>query len=256
MKIIQRILVCAILLLCFNAIKAQDTTTSLKIKKNMLKVNLTALPLNNYSLQYERILKKSLSVAIAFRVMPNHGIPFKNEILDAIDEGDQDTRDVIEKFRMSNFAITPELRWYVGKKGYGRGFYIAPFYRFASFKANELVFDYENQLGQPSGSVSLAGKLTAHTGGILFGMQYLLGKSICLDISILGPHIGGGSGTLTGNSTQAMTPSEQNDLRQELEDLDIPLTRKTITVNANSATMKLDGPWGGVRSGISLGIRF
>lgn len=255
MKTVQRLLLCAFLFLTIYSVKAQDTTKSLNQKRNFIKVNLTALALKTYSLQYERILKKSLSVAVAFRVMPNSSIPFKNEILDQIDEGEQDTREVIEKFRMSNFAITPELRWYVGKKGYGRGFYLAPFYRFASFKTNELIFDYDNLLGQPSGSISLSGKLTAHTGGLLLGAQYLLGKSICLDLWILGPHYGGASGTFTGNSTQPLTASEQNDLRQELEDLDIPFTRKTVIVNANTATLKLDGPWAGLRAGISLGIR-
>lgn len=255
MKIVQRLCACALVLLSFSSVKAQDTSSSINHKRNFIKVNLTAIPLHNYSIQYERILKKSLSVAVAFRLMPNSSIPFKNEILDAIDEGDQDTKEVIENFKMSNFAFTPELRWYVGKKGYGRGFYIAPFYRFASFKTNELTFDYDNQLGQPSGSISLSGKLSAHTGGLQFGTQYFLGKSVCLDLMILGVHYGGATGTFSGNSSQALTQAEQNDLRQELEDLDIPFTRKTITVTANTATMKLDGPWAGLRSGISLGIR-
>jgi len=45
-------------------------------------------------------------------------------------------------------------------------------------------------------------------------------------------------------------------LRQNLEDLDIPLTNKTYAVNASGATLKLSGPWGGIRSGLSIGIKF
>lgn len=225
-----------------------------KQPRNIFKINLTAIALKNYSLQYERVLNKSISFAVAYRTMPSTTIPFKNAILEAVGD-DPDTKEVLETFKLSNFAITPEIRFYVSKKGFGRGFYIAPFYRYASFETNNLVFDYSNTTGGES-NITLSGKLTTNTGGLLFGTQKSLGKHICLDLWFFGPHYGSGTGTFAGVSTQALTPSEQNDLRQELEDLDIPLTNKTVVVTANSASLKLDGPWAGIRAGISLGIKF
>jgi hypothetical protein len=53
-----------------------------------------------------------------------------------------------------------------------------------------------------------------------------------------------------------LSEDEQNSLREELSDLDIPLTKETVSVNANGASLKLDGPWAGVRAGISIGIKF
>jgi len=41
-----------------------------------------------------------------------------------------------------------------------------------------------------------------------------------------------------------------------LEDIDIPLTNTKVVVTANGASLELDGPWGGIRAGFSLGIRF
>lgn len=176
-------------------------------------------------------------------------------IIRSVGDGDPDTKEVIETFKLSNFAITPEIRFYVSRKGYGQGFYIAPFYRYASFKTNNLIFDYENTFNVES-SITLSGNLTSNTGGIMFGAQWPLGKHMCLDWWILGPHYGSGTGNFTGVSSQPLTPDEQSNLKQELEDLDIPFTNKTVNVNANGASLKLDGPWAGIRAGILLGFKF
>ena len=49
---------------------------------------------------------------------------------------------------------------------------------------------------------------------------------------------------------------EQANLKQTLENFNIPLTKKTVTVNSAGAIVNLDGPFGGVRAGLLLGIRF
>ena len=56
--------------------------------------------------------------------------------------------------------------------------------------------------------------------------------------------------------SRVLTAQEQADLREQLEDIDVRLTDKSVTVNASGASMKLGGPWGGIRSGISLGFKF
>lgn len=222
--------------------------------QNFLKLNLTALVLKNYSFQYERMLSHKVSFALAYRSMPKSSLPLKNSILDA-SNNNPDTREAIDALRLSSSVLTPEFRFYMSKKGKGRGFYIAPFYRYASFKADGMKFDYTNSSNTKS-SILLSGKLTAHTGGFLLGAQWPLGKHLCLDLWFLGPHYGAGNGEFDGVTTTPLTPAEQDNLRQSLNDFDIPLTKKTVTVTANGATMKLDGPWGGIRSGISFGFRF
>lgn len=223
-------------------------------KLNFIKTNVTSILLKNYSIQYERVLKKKMSVALSFRVMPESGLPFKSTIRSLIGD-DDDTKDMLEKFRMSNFAITPEVKFYLSKKGYGNGFYISLFYRYARYASNQLPVDFTYD-DDTEGTLSLSGKLTTNTGGFLLGVQQMLGKTVCLDIWILGPHAGGGNGKFTGTSDRTLTQSEQDDLRESLEDIDLPLTNASATTNANGGTLKLSGPWAGVRAGLSLGIRF
>lgn len=225
------------------------------IPKNFIKVNLTAIALKNYSFQYEHAFTKTVSVALSYRKMPNSSLPFRKEIEDIVaDNGDQETINAIRDLRMENYAITPELRFYVGKKGWGRGFYIAPFYRYAEFRANNISFEYGDNPAIQN-KIALAGKLTANTGGLAFGAQWAIGKFVVLDWSIIGPHYGGGKGDFSGASNRPLTATEQQELRRELENLDIPLTNKTVFVDASGASMKLDGPWGGIRTAVSLGIR-
>jgi hypothetical protein len=222
---------------------------------NILKTNLTSIILKNYSLQYERILNRKFSIAVQYRIMPESTIPFQKAILKQIGNDDPNTTKIIQDFRLSNYAITPEVRFYVGKKGYGRGFYIAPFYRYASFTSNDFNIFYTDDNDNES-SIKLSGKLTSNTGGIMFGMQHFLGKHIVMDTWLLGPHFGSGTGNFTGASSKSLSQTEQNDIKQQLEDIDIPLTDKTVNVNANNASLKLNGPWGGLRFGISLGVKF
>jgi hypothetical protein len=234
----------------------EKTDSSLsRHKMNIIKTNITGIPLRNYSLQYERVLNKGFSLALSYRIMPEGSIPFKSMITNSIEDGDQEAIDQVESLQLSNTAITAELRWYVGKKGYGRGFYIAPFFRHANHKANNVSIEYDSDLGGTE-KVDLSGSLVSNTGGLLFGAQWFLGKAIVLDWWILGPHYGSGNGDLKGLTSSPMSAQEQDDLRQELEDIDSPLTTKTVYVDANGAAVKLDGPWAGIRAGISLGIRF
>ena len=235
--------------------------TSIQIKKekktnlnrNFLKINITAIAFKNYSLQYERTLNRKFSFALSFRFMPSSDIPFKSTVLKIVnDQGD--TKRTIEDFRLSNTAITPEFRFYLSRKGYGRGFYIAPFYRYATFKTTDLDIFYNDNSGTQN-TIKLSGKLTGNTGGLLFGMQYPLGRHVVLDIQLLGPHFGSAKGDFSGISAKPLTTDEQDQIRSNL-DIDIPLIDRTINVTANNASLKLNGSWGGVRAGISLGVRF
>lgn len=221
---------------------------------NIIKVNLTSLPLKQFAFQYERVLNRKFSFALGVRIMPATTLPFKQAILDAVGD-DPDTRNVLETFKLSNTAITPELRFYLSKRGYGRGFYLAPFARFASYKTSLLEFNYDDGNGGQE-TINLAGKLTSTKGGLLLGAQWPIGKRVVLDWWILGPHYGSANGKFSGVSSQTMTPAEQDDLRTQLNDIDIPFTNKTVVVTANGASLELDGPWAGFRTGFSLGIRF
>lgn len=257
MKPTNNVLLALAALLITTAATAQtekEASSKPEHPMNIVKVNLTGFVLKNYGFQYERIINRKFSVALGFRTMPNGLLPMQSTITDAIGDN-PDAQEQVKNFKLGNTAFTPEVRFYLSRKGYGRGFYLAPFYRNVTFKGSGLKFTYQNSL-LTNNTMSMSGKLTGNTVGLLIGSQFALGKYIALDLWIIGPHYGSAKGDFSGTSSQPLTQTEQDNLRQEIEDFDIPLTDKTITVNASGANVKLSGPFAGVRSGITIGFRF
>lgn len=227
--------------------------------KNLVKWNFAAAALKNYSFQYERAIAKKISVAIGVRSAPKSTLPFSSKAEELID--DEETWNSIKQFKTGNFAITPEIRFYMGK-GVFKGFYVAPFVRYAKYNASG-PFNFEVEV--PDGAntitreekINLSGDITAITGGILFGAQWKLSKLVYLDWWILGPNYGSSKGTISGKSENGFDNDEQQALKDALEDLeDLPLIKVKSEVNAQGAKVDLDGPWGGLRSGLSIGFRF
>lgn len=243
----KKIILPILLLACCSGALAQQKDEA--EQKNIVKINLFALAMKNISIQYERVVGKRVSVAGLIRLMPKSSIPFKSAIKNAVD--DPDTEVQVENTRVGNFAFTPELRYYVGKKGALHGFYIAGFATIANYTA-ELPFQYDD-LGTTK-TIPMSGKVNTFTGGIMFGSQWKLGKRVNLDWWIIGPNYGSSNGSLKGQT--ALTPSEQSSLKKELDEIDIPFTKTTNEVNANGATLFVKGPWAGIRSGLCIGFSF
>jgi len=223
--------------------------------QNMIKLNLPGVAINTYSIQYARVLTRNFSFALAYRTMPNGKLPLKDKIIDKANITDPDVINTMNNLEMSNTAITPEFRFYLSKRGRGRGFYIAPFYRYSKYTVKNMQFTIEDSPGNER-TIGLGGSLTSNTGGLLFGAQWRIAKVVCLDFWFIGPHYGNGNGSIAGTSSIPLSTNEQNDIRDQLDNIDIPLTDKTITVNSSGATMTLKGPWAGIRTGLCLGIRF
>lgn len=217
--------------------------------KNMVKINLLALGLKNISLQYERAVARKVTVAGTFRFMPNGSIPFKSTFVNLAD--DPDTERQINNLKVGNIAFMPEVRYYLGKKGAFRGFYLGLFASLARYNADVLL-EYDD--AGTTETIPMKGNLTAITGGLMIGAQFRLSNKVYLDWWILGPNYGSSNGKLTGKKT--MDAADQQDLRDELNELDIPLTKFTYVVDGNGATMNIKGPWAGIRSGLCIGIRF
>jgi hypothetical protein len=220
---------------------------------NIVKVNLTAIPLGNFSFQYERAVAKKISIGVGLRVMPKSRLPLKGLIKDVID--DDDSWRHFENLKISNFAITPEVRFYMGKSVF-RGFYIAPFARFANYTVQTpFEFEYDHPLeGPQEETIPLDGKISTFTGGFMLGAQWKLPKSLYLDWWILGPHYGTSNGDIKGNKT--LSPEEQHGIRESLGDLDDLPFVEGYEVDSSGARVDIKGPWGGIRAGIALGFRF
>ncbi len=229
----------------YSTAQSQDSVS----RKNMIKVNLPALALKNFSLQYERAIARKISIAATFRYMPDGKIPLKSTFQKIADDPEAERQ--IENLEVGNWAIMPEIRFYLGKKGAFHGFYLAPFASIANYNAS-LLFEYEDG-GVPK-TIPLNGSVNTFTGGFMMGAQWRLAKGVYLDWWIFGPNYGSSKGDISGS--QKLTASEQQSLRDELDELEIPLTKFTYNVNSEGAAVNFKGPWAGVRSGICIGLNF
>lgn len=236
---------------------AQDTSSAERTKngKNVIKLNVSSLAMRTVSLQYERRVGKHFSVALGYRLTPEGKIPFEQTIVDLVD----DPSVQISQMRTKGMAITPELRYYFGKKM--KGFYLAPYARWSSTEAGNLPlnFTYNNLiLGERNVTATFSGKLSGLGGGLMLGAQFTIAKTLNVDIWLLGAHVGSGNGDLNAVFSEPLPPEGQQELRDQLEELKNNLEFLGIdyTVGANSANVTFSR-FAGVRAaGITLGIRF
>lgn len=233
------------------AVAQKDTAKAVTIDHdNIVKINLSALVFKNISVQYERKVAKRLSVALNVHGIPFGKIPFEKQIEKSIN----DTTVPISKFRFGSFGFTPELRFYVGKKGALRGFYLGPFINYNKYKTDlPITYDNDTKTG------IFSGKVSAITFGLQLGAQWKLGKRVTLDWWIVGPNFGTCTGDLAFAAT--LSPSDQADLNSNLEDVSKDDAFKNIiksySVSSNGASIKMKGPWLGLRGlGFNLGYRF
>lgn len=236
--------------LAVQHISAQEIQEDInqKIDKNIAKINLIGFSING---QYERILSKRVSVLISYRVLPTGKFLFRG----LIPTTDLRARESLNNLNVSNSAITPEVRFYLGKKGYGQGFYLAPFFRSAKFGGNGIGIDFTLDNGQPA-TFNMEGNIRANTFGFLIGTQWKLGKNLWLDWQILGPHYGRANGTITGISNLSLSTTERTSLENALKGISIPFINQNVSVSPNKAIVNLNGPWAGLRTGLSLGFDF
>lgn len=240
-----------LLLLFFASAYSQSSDD----KKNIVKTNLTAYIFRNYNLTYERSLTRWLSLGLSYGKIPEGEIPFSKQFL----EEDDESEFGLDNVQFSNTQLTIEPRLYLGK-GYGRGFYLAPYYRQTTIQIDNLIYNMSFENDDFATPVTLSGKMNGNSFGLMLGSQWSIGKknNWVIDWWIIGGHYGNSDGNFDGISDRVLTPEEQVELKEALEDIDLSKAKfeNTVTTNDRGAKMVLTGPWAGLRSGLSFGYRF
>jgi hypothetical protein len=222
-------------------------TTLSAAGQHAVKLNLNSLVVKNFALQYEQAVGRKTSLALGVRVQPYGTVPFQDRIKDEVNDPDIQVQNI----QLGNFAITPEFRYYFGRHGM-KGFYVAPYARYASYKM-EAPVNYNSLLTQKT--AFFKGDISSFSGGLLFGNQFQIGKHIIVDLWIIGGHFGSSNGSL--RFTASLTPQEQDDIRQTLANTDIPLFDISYDINSNGGTITSKGAWIGFRGlAVNLGLRF
>lgn len=241
------------LLLTTTSVSAQHTD------KHILKVNVPSLVFANFSFQYERAINQRQSVLLAIRYRPVGKIPFESIVQDMVD----DNSIKVDLARIGNWGISPEYRFYLGRRGGMRGFYIGPFISYNHYKG-DVPINYNDYDDVNNASIErtavFKGSVNTFTAGFQLGAQWKLSNRLTLDWWIVGPNYGIGKGDFNFDGT--LNDIEEISMDFELKKIEksIPLIKiKDIVVrdNGTGASFKVDGPWAGIRAmGFNLGYRF
>jgi hypothetical protein len=224
------------------------------LKKNIFKVNLSSLVFKNGSFQLEHVTSPKTSFALGISFQPKTGLPFASTLSDKFGDN-ADAQRAIETTKLSSYTITPEYRFYLGK-GATHGFYIAPFARYQHMNF-EQVYSFTASSGKVHTPL-IGGKINNVGGGVLFGAQWDIGGNLTFDWWIAGPIYGSTSGLLSGTDDMSdLSDADRAKLKNDIEGVDIPLTKLDATIGQNKIDVKLSGPYAGVRAfGFNLGLRF
>ena len=117
----QKVIITIIISLCGSSPVFSQQTEG----KNIAKINVSAFVFKGFHLQYERQLSHKVTVALGYGIIPVSSIPFKSYIKKQVYIPNVD----IGQYRSGTSVITPEVRYYFGKKGAFHGFYLAPYAR-------------------------------------------------------------------------------------------------------------------------------
>lgn len=226
--------------------------------KNNIKLNVYSLPMKNLSLQYERGLGTRTSVALGVRFQPKGALPFQNTLKNIIKEEPEDSEnaglDFVKNAKMGNWAITPEFRFYLGKKPHN-GFYFAPFLRVGGYSL-DWMYKFTAEDGTIT-DIDLKGKMSTFGGGLMIGSQWHIGKHILIDWWILGPMYNSSKLTLDGNTDlSSLSYADQQELQKSLQDISFP--GGSVNASVNDDGVKATGNFGipGIRTGLCIGYTF
>lgn len=217
-------------------------------KTNLVKLNLFPLTAGNLSIEYERPIAKRITVNGTLSWRPQASLPYKS-IWESIVE---DEEGVLETAKLGAFSMTPEVRFYLGKKDVFKGFYIAPFIKYSHYNT-KLNVSYDDEFGVEK-NLPIEGGLNALTGGFSVGNQWHLSKNLSLDWRIIGPNYGFSNGKFESKTN--LNSIEQQEIREQLGDLDLVIVKTELEVNGDGATLRTKGGFTGIRTALSIGYRF
>ena len=250
--------------------KFNPSTGALLDGKTIIKANVTSPLLNSYSFSAERILTKGLSLQVGIAKRNDSKLPFAESIEKEL-AGNKDFS--VNNLTIGSFAVTPELRWYLGGN-YGKGLYLMAYYRYQKYTMQGLEGKTEistttaGRSTKEDVNIVSSGDLTTKSFGAGFGVQWFLGKkkNIVLDWNILGAHYGKGTLSLSGSftSNKEITKDQLDELGKLVSDNFQGFQKGEVKdgyveVNAKDKKISVKGistPWAWLRTSLSIGIRF
>lgn len=230
-------------ILAISIVRAQENETAGPERLNILKLNLSSLPMRNIFLQDEYVLNEKSSVALGISFLPS-----RSAFGDLSDEDDD-----IREMKFSGWSITPEYRYHFSKNA-PKGFYIAPYFRYSHYSTNAFSYYSTDDLGIMDTLNFEAISYSNTSVGLMVGAQWKLGSHVVLDWWIFG--FGFGSSTFNATAHGDFSFSDQDEFRSDIADIDLPFGDLKSSVNSTTATVEYTSPLSFRGFGLCLGYIF
>lgn len=222
-------------------------------KKNAVKILPLSLPLNSAVFEYERMLNEKNAVEFGI------GFPLNSTFVDKFGM-DWSKDENISNDRLGIFSLRAAYRHYTGKSNLPKGFYIAPYIRYQGLSASaDNVRTIEDDLGNSSYNENYDAKINTVGAGVQLGYQFLISKTVTLDLFFFGLEAGLGK----VDADIYISDSEQvgavyKDVIDAINDMpsiwgdkiDVSSGSNNVTIKGNNIFYPM------YRGGISLGIAF
>ncbi|TAH25995.1 MAG: DUF3575 domain-containing protein [Cytophagales bacterium] len=237
----------------YSLVNAEGGSSLLRKKnddpKNVVKLQLGSLFFGALHFQYERALTSKISVALGASYLIPRSLPIAKYY-----EFDS-TR--INESNLSGFSLTPEVRFYLGKKDAPRGFYIAPYMRYNNYSMD---FDVDSRVNLKTGQKNVEknfvgeGKYTSIGGGVMIGAQWLIINKISIDWWILG--LGFNSTKMELVSRGDFSKLDLSNSVNEINSFDSPLINAKGYADDKEIRAELTLPGLAFRGGLTIGYAF
>ena len=217
-------------------------TPVLSDHRNLVKLNLPNLAFGNLTLNYERLLSARNSVALNVGVIPSQS--FFSALTNFVDA------EATVPTTFSGLTATVEYRFYSKKRSAGRGFYYAPYARYAQHNV-DFQSDIDGNLANVDARLSTVG-----LGGQI-GIQWLIKDRVVIDWGILG--LAAQWYNFESTFTSAGGDINFEEIRAELEmEIDDSIISNSLefTNDENSLQAKMPFLFGGARTYLAIGYKF
>src|SRR5690606_151132 len=124
----KKIIFFSLSILLSGLAQAQEETSDLE-RKIMVKLNVIPLTIGSFSADYDYLIASRTTIGTNLTFMPTRCILMLGCFESII--GDEAVSNQLENAELATLSISPHAKFYLGK-GVCRGFYIAPFFRYAS----------------------------------------------------------------------------------------------------------------------------
>lgn len=235
--------------------EAEPTKVAEKKQKNIVKLGLLGLTIRNPSIAYERILSYRTSVNIHASYLT-----YSKPLSFFSDDTAIDINDVQSK--LTGFSITPEYRIYAKKRGAPRGFYFAPYLRYAKYQLKlQDDIDVEGNDGTTETvAAEIKGDWTAIGAGLQLGVQWVIKNRVTIDWSFLGLGVNRTTiGVLVRTDYEDVDyEATAADIEQDIADENIPVIGDKLKVEAGEDFIKGELPvfLPALRSSLTVGFWF